>query len=150
LNLSVLGIAAESKIGGNEQMWVSKTPEECKTDKQRSHRKQKRTTLLVVLGIVVMMTCFRGGFKSAKGFDVVPFDEMLVRFVGILVPAIFFLFLFWITEARLAKSDDEESEPTLVCPKCEQVKAWDGYLPCECGGRFVDIKTMKWVEEKAS
>ena len=51
------------------------------------------------------------------------------------------IFAFW----RFGVRDKTE---TLVCPKCENVKAPDGNLRCHCGGEFVDVRTMKWVDHK--
>ena len=34
----------------------------------------------------------------------------------------------------------------VICPKCEEAKDDDGDYECPCGGRFVNIKSMKWVE----
>ena len=34
----------------------------------------------------------------------------------------------------------------MICPRCDVAKDDDGDYECPCGGCFVDIKTMKWVE----
>ncbi len=131
-------------------MWIQKTAEERKADKQRSRRKYKRTIFFLVFGMVAAITFFRGGIEAAtKGSYLVPVDEMPVRFVDALMLIIPIVLLSLIFGTR-SKPDDEDSEPTLVCPKCDRVKAWDGFLPCQCGGRFVDIRTMKWVEDEKS
>lgn len=132
---------------GNKGMWVPKTAEELKTAKQRSHKKYKRTISLSVLGIVAAITFFRGGIEAAtKGSYFVPLDEIPGRFVNTLIVLLSIVLLSLIFGTRRSNPDDEEGELALVCPKCERVKAWDGYLPCECGGHFEDIRTMKWVE----
>ncbi len=42
----------------------------------------------------------------------------------------------------------ESPKITLVCHECGKVKVDDGFTSCSCGGHYVDIKTMKWVEDK--
>lgn len=36
----------------------------------------------------------------------------------------------------------------LVCQKCENVKSDDGNYQCVCGGKCVDIDSVKWVEHR--
>jgi hypothetical protein len=45
----------------------------------------------------------------------------------------------------LSRYRDESRVTSLVCPKCGMVKGPDGNVECKCGGKFVDIRTVKWV-----
>lgn len=36
---------------------------------------------------------------------------------------------------------------TYICQKCNKVKANDGINKCECGGEYIQIDKMKWVED---
>ena len=39
---------------------------------------------------------------------------------------------------------------TQVCTKCNKVKADDGIYICDCGGEYILITKMKWVEPEES
>ncbi|MBN2729785.1 MAG: hypothetical protein JXR53_11230 [Bacteroidales bacterium] len=41
-----------------------------------------------------------------------------------------------------------DSATTHICDKCNAKKLDDGKYVCECGGEFVHINKMKWVEEE--
>ncbi len=37
----------------------------------------------------------------------------------------------------------------LICNKCFTVKSNDGEKHCECGGKFIDLRKMQWVDKKS-
>ena len=37
---------------------------------------------------------------------------------------------------------------TYICQKCYKVKSDDKNYKCECGGEYIEINKMKWVEDK--
>ena len=37
---------------------------------------------------------------------------------------------------------------TYICQKCYKVKSDDKNYRCECGGEYIEINKMKWVEDK--
>ena len=47
----------------------------------------------------------------------------------------------------LSRYRNERRVITLVCPKCQSVKASDNHLECKCGGKFVDLRSVKWVND---
>jgi len=107
----------------------------------------KMGPIFAIAGFIILLTFFRGGIEAAtKGSYLVPFDEIPVRFTDAMFVGIVIFILCWIIELRYPRPLDPNKEPTLVCPKCEKVKEWDGMLPCKCGGHFEDIQTMKWMD----
>lgn len=130
-------------------MWVKKTSDEIKRDLERSKRKPKISQTLLVIGAIMLLIFIRGGFEAAtKGSYIVPFDELPNHFMEALLLIIPIMILSLIFGTRFSKREDADKEPILVCPKCERTKENDGFLACSCGGHYVDIKTMKWVEDQ--
>ena len=39
-----------------------------------------------------------------------------------------------------------KSKNTMVCDRCNLVKSADGQLTCECGGQYVTLPEMKWID----
>jgi len=37
---------------------------------------------------------------------------------------------------------------TLICVKCKRIKRYDKIKNCECGGHFVFLDEMKWIEDE--
>ena len=34
-----------------------------------------------------------------------------------------------------------------MCDKCNKTKTDDGNYNCNCGGKFINLEKMKWIEE---
>jgi hypothetical protein len=47
---------------------------------------------------------------------------------------------YWVYRRR------ENRDRTVVCPKCHRLKINDGQTQCQCGGKFLDLDEMTWVE----
>jgi hypothetical protein len=39
-----------------------------------------------------------------------------------------------------------KSKNTLVCDRCNLVKGADGQLTCKCGGHYLPLAEMKWID----
>ena len=70
-----------------------------------------------------------------------PMDDVMQR-----LPAMVFIYLIAIIAMWVLKVPILKKKKVVICPKCEAAKNDDGDYGCPCGGQFVDIKTMKWVE----
>ncbi len=81
-----------------------------------------------------------GGFFRRHLYEM--FDSIpCALLIGLIVGLIAYGFLF---------RENPPPQSTLMCSKCETTKFEDGDYECPCGGHFVDINTMKWVEDKSS
>jgi hypothetical protein len=85
--------------------------------------------LLVELSVVV-------GILSPKSVSL---------YVGVAV-VIFILPAAWLSNLRARRRD----ENTLVCCRCNIVREADSHKNsvCKCGGRFVSLAEVKWVDNK--
>jgi hypothetical protein len=130
-------------------MWVKKSELELLDDEARRRSREKRTALAVwaFFTIFPSVVAPRYGVHASPGHYL---WQMPVRraiavttfslLVAALVSGIGVYFWYWLPRrnGRLPK--------VLVCPKCENVKRADGNSECTCGGRYVDLDTVKWVE----
>jgi hypothetical protein len=127
-------------------MWVTKTPQEMEeTLKEASTKSQTigMGVVYIVLGIFLMIPVFLnvGRLTWRPGPFVRPMDDVMQR-----LPAMVFIYLIAIIAMWVLKVPILKKKKVVICPKCEAAKNDDGDYGCPCGGHFVDIKTMKWVE----
>jgi len=134
----------------NEVMWVMKTPAEQATSEIRNKRIKLRAVMIypasltLIITIIFTFTYPRLGSVRNGGAFLVPQDQWLTQLpsafiVGVLMGVATFLLIIYPTNPP---------KVTLVCTECEKVKVDDGITSCSCGGHFVDIKTMKWMEDE--
>ena len=123
-------------------MWVNDITKEKRT--KRTQRKMRFLSAAAgTLTIILIFTFSRGSIGVATtGRFLKPSYEILPQFpVAVIGGIICGIIIYYL-------SGEKKKTLTLVCPKCEKIKEDDGIIPCECGGHFEDIKTMKWVEAK--
>jgi len=123
-------------------MWVKKSPDELR----KSFSKKRRILGALALGTMIFLMCV---FTNGGGIGYVRtrayFKHQLSDIVdsvpiALLISTITGLISYW-----LLFRENPSPNGVLLCPKCEKTKFDDGKLPCECGGHFEDIQTMKWV-----
>ena len=66
------------------------------------------------------------------------------------LPVMLFMWLAVVIFMQFFKVPVFKRKLVVICPKCEAAKNDDGDYQCPCGGHFVDIRTMKWVEDEKS
>ena len=121
-------------------MWVKDVTKR-KGSMLSASKKRIIWSALIAIIFTLGFTFTYGGIGAAqRGTYFKPTYEILqslptALITGIVVGLVFYFILFQNSEMV-----------TLVCPQGGKVKEDDGMLPCECGGHFEDIKTMKWVE----
>ena len=49
--------------------------------------------------------------------------------------------------AYLGTKGYKKNSNTFMCQKCYKVKTDDKNYNCECGGEFIEIHKMKWIED---
>jgi hypothetical protein len=127
-------------------MWIEKTPQEIEGAPRRdTNRSQSevRWTICIVLGVFLMMPVFFnvGRLTWRPGPFVRSMDDVMQR-----LPVMVFIYLIAIIPMWVLKVPILKKKKVMICPECEAAKNDDGDYMCPCGGRFVDIKSMKWVE----
>jgi hypothetical protein len=111
-------------------MWIKKSSDEILEEKRKA---QKRLRVVTVALYFLLLSVFVVLIPSKSVYRLV--NNALVAGLA----------AWWYYAKTHA---DINAKKGLVCPKCESVKSPDGQLRCQCGGEFVDMREMKWVEGK--
>jgi hypothetical protein len=115
-------------------MWIRKTTSEVIL--ARRAKLLRTTGLSVLLGAGLWYILVR----FFMIFDVLPRDAVsecvACAVIAVILPAAWFD--NWRTE-RKGKS-------TIICDRCNRVKAADGQLGCNCGGQYFTLAEMKWID----
>jgi hypothetical protein len=119
-------------------MWMRKLPTEVSSEKHC--RLLRRACLDVLLGtglwfVLVKLFAFLG----------LPYRTSPSSWVACGVVAIVLL-AGWHARRQARK----KLESTMVCDRCNAVKAADGKLDCNCGGQYLPLPEMKWINAKPS
>jgi len=124
-------------------MWIKKTDVEIRRSKKQRRVREIANAILLWAGLSIITAAVPGWGEWSV--TVATFNDFLNR-----LPAKMFwfsavaAFYFW---PPFGKGKNAANSTTLICPDCEKVKAADGNLVCPCGGRFVDIDEMKWIDK---
>jgi hypothetical protein len=117
-------------------MWVKRTQEEIPAAKSRYKRERRHLAIVYGTFVFLVGTFFIGGLNPRAG-EFRPWDDAIrVMPIMVCLSVLFGIFFCFI-----------EGKRTMICPLCEKTKTDDGVTECSCGGRFVDLVTMKWVDE---
>jgi len=127
-------------------MWIKKTPHEFEeTLRVQANKPQSSVRWVVYIALVIflMMPVFFnvGRLTWRPGPFVRSMDDVMQR-----LPVMVFLFLLVVLFMQFFKLPIVKKKKVVICPKCEAAKDDDRDYECPCGARFVDIKSMKWVE----
>ena len=82
-----------------------------------------------------------GRLTQRPGPFIRSYDDMMQVF-----PSVLFLWVLTMIVIKFINFPVPPQKIVMICPKCEETKNDDGVLTCSCGGHFVDLRTMKWVE----
>jgi hypothetical protein len=50
---------------------------------------------------------------------------------------------------RAFRSRANKRNAVLICQKCSRIRTNDGQTQCDCGGKFLGLREMKWVQGAA-
>jgi len=89
------------------------------------------------------MTALQHGQTS---FGLAEFAERLV----VLLAAGFLGALVIFGVMILGRRSRRTGVTTVLCDRCGAVKRYDDHSRCDCGGTFVNIEQMKWVQDQSS
>lgn len=124
-------------------MWIKKTPQEIAADDFGKSSVTGRWIVYGLLGVFLMIPVFFnfGRLAWRPGPFVRSMDDVMKS-----LPSMLFIYLVVVIFMQFFKIPILKKK-VLICPKCEAAKNDDGDDSCPCGGHFVDIRTMKWVED---
>jgi hypothetical protein len=133
-------------------MWIKKTDEDIKNDLEKSISDISlfKVPLLISL-LVICLTIFS---EIIGGTDIsirkpMNFLEIIENpFKPILMGVIFFIIAYLNQKNKIKKllSENIDFKTSLICEKCHKVKNYNEVYLCECGGDYIDLNKMKWIE----
>ena len=142
-------------------MWVIKTEEEIENSKNKEEYvagiriTPLKGSIFIFFFIFILEVAFDMIIGKSKGRLYLPSDYAREKVTLSELPSMlpeYFVFsstmgiLFYII---LIKFKDYKMYPdTYICQKCHKVKSDDKNYKCECGGEYIKIDKMKWVEDK--
>jgi hypothetical protein len=122
-------------------MWREKTDPEKLADKRIRRRRQIWTAFAagtVLLYVVATSPAWNGRHLWGLVLPVprlVPDPFRKVAVAGLLLGLV-----YWVYGWRARRNS------TVVCQKCSRLKIHDGQNQCQCGGKFLGLDEMNWVE----
>lgn len=131
-------------------MWVKRDPSEVEINSRKYLSPTQPLILFAIMFLGFMFSAKTGINKGAPPANPMTWDEFfsngIMRSATIsIVPAIL-AYIFQI----VAKRQLYPEKPLVICDQCHKTKLFDKVPSCECGGNFVRIETMKWIEPKTS
>ena len=145
-NKALQAIGAKARLSLNaDVMWIKKTDAEIAA----ARRKHRMDTLVLSVFLFLTILCLYSAllifgvdpdYKTllpiSEGFDFADLQASFPRiFAESLVVSIVFSLLF----AR---------EKTFICPVCDKIRKNSNNRVCSCGGEYVSLLEMKWVDDK--
>lgn len=143
-------------------MWIRKTDEEIKNSKKKQEDEFVGGVRLTPLKLSICIFVFVFVFEvvvdtligKSKGRFYLPIDYVREKVTLSELPGMIPQYLalasilgvvayFSMKQLRGAKL----GVSTFICEKCFRVKADDKDYKCECGGEYIEIDKMKWIEE---
>ena len=124
------------------EMWIKKSQEEINQDS-----KEEMVFGIIFFSIfIIVVFCLSSLFAIPTKRNPAPsgytWEEVLEQLPFVVIFSIFLSVLCFFVAKKLKLKEQK----TVLCDNCGKVKYDDGKHQCDCGGQFVDIKTMKWVE----
>jgi hypothetical protein len=125
-------------------MWIRKTPEEL--------RKFEFYKLKIFLGFfaILFLIIFLGTKifgdtirYSASPSNSVSWHELIERIPQYLI----FSFILTFIGSKLDSKSKKKQNDKYICDKCNEYKKDKSVDLCECGGRFIFVDSMKWVND---
>jgi len=125
-------------------MWIRKTPEEL--------RKFEFSKLKIFLGYfaILFLIMFFGNKIlgdsirfSPSPSNSVTWNEVIERIPQYLI----FSLILTIIGSTLDSKSKKKKNDKYICDKCNKYKKDKSVNLCECGGRFIFVDSMKWVND---
>lgn len=131
-------------------MWVKKTERELIEEKKKSSNFSFKAPLIVAFTFlfITILADFLGQsaistWKPKSLFDIInnPVKYLIWSVGSFFITSVYQL---W-NKKNLFQNDND----VMICEICYMTKNRDGSLNCQCGGKFIEIHKMKWVEDKS-
>jgi hypothetical protein len=130
-------------------MWTRKTDEELKTENAKREKSARKTGFLTaLLSFPLVILDFKYiGTKSKMGGNTLIGPTMTWNEILKELPILLFLcVLFGLIMYLFSRKFRQVS--SLICNSCGKTKRFDKIRDCSCGGHFVLLDDMKWIEDE--
>jgi hypothetical protein len=138
-------------------MWVRKDLERFERDHEEARSKSRSPLIpfLWALGVFLLSSLNvlvgrASDFGSCRG--PLPLEKFFSQHLGtLLLYALggFLLAYAWQWFSGRELSPLGTSGKTVLCPCCGEAKQPDGITDCACGGEFVPLEALQWVDDPA-
>lgn len=131
-------------------MWTRKTEDEIKKEKDNFKLSYNAPILIFIMVFIVYFGHYVTGARysrmTPKSISILEFMKLLpeILLVGLILSVVVLLLQMLLKKNFLDKNDNIT---TVICDKCNDKKTDDANYSCKCGGTFINIKKMKWIEE---
>ena len=104
-------------------------------------------TILQMLGDLILGKS-KGRFYLPADYvrEKVRLSDLPSLLPGYLAVSLMSAIFLWVILKKFGKNT--RFSRTYLCQKCYRVKAADKNYKCECGGEYIEIDMMKWIEDK--
>jgi hypothetical protein len=120
-------------------MWQKRTKEEL----AEAQKRNRRSRIISVFVITLPTTAVMAAVIDPKGLHphLAGLTGFGLRFIVIFVPML-------ISVSIVLSFKNRNRLPTMICPRCETSKYFDGVTACSCGATFQKLDEMKWIEDR--
>jgi len=127
-------------------MWIPKTEEEIKELAKEKEKSARKIGILGALLFIIMQILFAKyiGVKAGKVAPIGPtytWDQIFQSFPRLCVYGVLAGTLFYFIFRKF------KDITSLICDSCSKIKRNDKIKDCDCGGHFVFLEEMKWIED---
>ena len=130
-------------------MWTRKTDEEIKELAKEKENFARRMGLLGALLFIIMRILF-AKYIGVKAGKVAPIGSTLTwcqifqSFPMLCIYGLLAGILFYLVFRKY------RPVTSLICDSCSKIKRYDKIKDCDCGGHFVFLDEMTWIEDEES
>jgi hypothetical protein len=131
-------------------MWVKKTKEELEKETKSNNKPIILYSFFFSISIFIFIIIIdKIGFTKFGDVKQLEWNEIFEKLpIYLLISfAVFILAYFF---QKRTNTSLIQKETTYICDKCNKKKTDDGKYKCECGGEYIHINQMKWVDDKES
>jgi len=139
-------------------MWIKKTNKEIQEYKEPFLNWLNRHTIVLYLLAIPLVTILLFFIDIIYGEDDKPgmmpkvslpmsITEALQKIPFHLIELTVIFSIGYIVFSLIFKADKNENHATFVCDKCNKLISTSDKVQCECGGEFIPINKMKWIND---
>ena len=139
----------------NHEMWVRKTEEKIKRDREHQRASFKvslKGPIWVFIGFIIIQSFgqITGVRSSSRERPVANIKEFLQTMPLILITSIIVSLILYFSQILYKNNFLTEAGgkiTTVICDKCNHKKIDDKKYDCSCGGKYISIKEMEWIDD---